>query len=202
MKQKARTFAAGITIVAIAVFVWTLAQALFFLPTGEVDNPWLSAKAPAAHAESTSLPDRLVIPSLGIDAHVREVGVKADGSMATPGSFVDVGWYKYGTIPGQIGSAVIDGHVDNALSLAGVFKHLEDIKKGDDVYIVQKDGSRIHFRVVDIKRYPYNDAPLEKIFAQNDAARLNLITCTGDWLKSDQTYNERLVVFTQLVSGS
>ncbi|RJQ33718.1 class F sortase [Candidatus Parcubacteria bacterium] len=189
----------AITVIAVVVFVWTLGTALFFMPTGEVDSPWLAARAPAARAESTALPERLVIPSINVDAAVQQVGIKGDGSMATPSSFADVGWYKYGTIPGQVGSAVIAGHVDNALSLAGVFKKLEEVKIGDDIYIEQKDGSRIHFRVVDIQSFPYNEAPSELIFNRDDAARLNLITCSGDWLKKDQTYDTRLVIFTKLI---
>jgi hypothetical protein len=55
--------------------------------------------------------------------------------------------------------------------------------------------------VVEIEIYPYKDAPKEKIFAQNDMARLNLITCDGTWVKADKTYDERLVVYTKLVSN-
>ena len=191
--------AVGITVIALGLFVWTLADATLFAPGGEISAPWLAKNAPAAHAASTALPDRLIIPALKIDASVQQTGVKADGSMGTPSNFTDVAWYKYGPIPGQVGSAVIDGHVDNGLALAGVFKHLADIKVGDDVYVQQKDGSKLHFVVIEIEIYPYKDAPPQKIFGQNDMARLNLITCDGTWVKNDKTYDERLVVFTKLV---
>lgn len=189
-----------VTIIATGVLVWTLADAFFVAPGGEIDAPWLAKNAPAAHAPSTALPARLIIPAIDIDADVQHVGIKADGSMSTPSNFTDVGWYKYGTIPGQTGSAVIDGHVDNGLSLAGVFKHLVELKVGDDVYVDQKDGSKLHFIVVDIKSFPYDKAPSELIFGRSDAARLNLITCKGDWIKDEKTYAERLVVFTKLAS--
>ena len=135
---------------------------------------------------------------MDIDADVQHVGVKADGSMGTPSNFTDVAWYKYGTIPGQRGSAVIDGHVDNGLSLPGVFKRLGELEIGDDVYVEQKNGSKMRFVVVDIKHFPYDEAPRELIFGRSDAVRLNLVTCEGDWIRQQKTYSERLVVFTEL----
>jgi sortase A len=195
-----RGIIALITIGAIGVFSWTLIHAVLFAPEIEVQNPWLASQAPIAHAPSSSLPARLIIPALHIDASVQQVGLTARGDMGIPSNFTDVAWYKYGTIPGQVGSAVIDGHVDNGLALAGVFKHLNDLKIGDDVYVEQKDGSKIHFAVVDIESYPYKDAPSGIIFNQIDAARLNLITCQGTWVPVGRTYDQRLVVFTKLVA--
>ena len=200
MRTIIRIFFALVALVAAGVFIWTLTTAVWYTPTGEVASSTLERTAPALHASAASLPYRLIIPSLNINAGVQKVGVKADGSMGTPSNFTDVAWYKYGTIPGQVGSAVIDGHVDNGLSLAGVFKHLVDIKVGDDVYVEQANGNKLHFKVTDIETYPYIGAPTEKIFTQTDAARLNLITCEGAWVQSGKTYDHRLVVYTKLVS--
>lgn len=193
-------FFAGITVViAAGVFSWTLVHATLFAPDAEVDNPTLAASAPIAHAPSASLPARLMIPSLHIDAAVQQVGLRADKSMGIPSNFSDVAWYKYGIIPGQVGSAAIDGHVDNGLSLPGVFKHLGDLKIGDDVYVQQEGGAKIHFVVDDIQSYPYKNVPTDYIFNRSDAARLTLITCEGTWVKADKTYDQRLVVYTKLV---
>jgi sortase A len=145
-------------------------------------------------------PQRLSIPGLGIDAKVQQVGLNTKGNMGTPNNFTDVAWYKLGPRPGEIGSAVIDGHVDNGLALSGVFKHLEDIKIGDDVYVTREDGKKLHFRVVDKATYPYADTSAnETVFANKDGSRLNLVTCTGDWVATQKTYTDRLVVFTKLV---
>lgn len=181
-----------IAIVAVGVFSTTLVHAVWYAPDPEVATP-----APYAAATS-SAPARLIIPVLNINANVQQVGIKVDGSMGTPNNFTDVAWYKLGSQPGQLGSAVIDGHVDNGLSLAGVFKHLSDIKIGDDVYVQEKDGSKLHFVVIDIESYPYQNAPAGKVFNRSDKARLNLITCEGTWVPSQKTYEQRLVVFTEL----
>ncbi len=145
-------------------------------------------------------PTRILIPKLSIDAKVIHVGVTANGNMDAPHNFVDTGWYKYGTLPGKIGSAVIDGHEDNGVALDGVFKHLDKLVPGDDVYVVQADGTKLHFKVEVSEVYPYDNSPLQKIFARTDAARLNLITCAGDWLPEAKTNDKRLVIYTKLVN--
>jgi LPXTG-site transpeptidase (sortase) family protein len=187
-----------ITALAALVFCTTLVHALWYAP--EVDS-FAPATPAVRHAVSAAdQPARLVIPSLKIDANIQYVGVNGRGEMGVPNNFTDVAWYKYGTVPGELGSAVIDGHVDNGLGLDGVFKHLGDIQKGDDVYLVRKSGEKLHYKVTDVAIYPYKSVPTDLVFSQNDAARLNLITCDGAWVKNDKTYDERLVVYTELVS--
>lgn len=153
------------------------------------------------NAGSPRLPARLLIPKLEIDANVQRLGITKNGNMAAPNNFTDVSWYKLGTLPGQTGSAVISGHEDNAVSLDGVFKHLEDLELGDDIYVVDEGGQKLQFRVIDKKVLPYNltGPELENIFHQSDKARLNLITCAGDWVQSIKTNDKRLVIYTELV---
>lgn len=179
----------------IALFAWTIIHSIVLAPQ-EAPGPAPAAQSVVAEGD---VPVRLAIPSLTIDAAVQQTGLTKSGAMGTPSNFTDVAWYKYGPAPGEVGSAVIDGHVDNGLSLAGVFKHLGDIQKGDDVYVTTKSGKELHFAVVDIETYPYKDAPTSTIFKQEGAVRLNLITCDGTWVRGDKTYNERLVVYTELV---
>ncbi|MES2214220.1 MAG: class F sortase [Patescibacteria group bacterium] len=162
-----------------------------------VSQPKAPDPMPAAHSV---LPTRLVIPTLGINANVQHVGINAKGNMATPNNFTDVSWYKPGTTPGDIGSAVMAGHVDNGLALSGVFKHLEDIQPGADVYVTRGDGKKLHFKVDRTVLYPYQDVPTAGVFTSTDGkAHLNLVTCTGDWVPGQKTYDQRLVVYTTLV---
>jgi sortase A len=160
--------------------------------------PDTGQSAVGLHAATSSLPVRLQIPSLHIDAKVQYVGTTPAGTMGVPSNFVDVAWFKQGTVPGQLGSAAIDGHVDNGLALAGVFKHLGDIAVGDSVYVQTKDKGLLHFVVYDIESYPYTEVPLQTIFGRTDGAYLNLITCEGAWVQGQRTYDHRLVVYTKL----
>lgn len=145
-----------------------------------------------------ALPLWLRIPALRIDARVQQVGRTAAGLMANPNNFYDVGWYIGGARPGQEGSAVIAGHVDNALGLDGIFKHLNDLVVGDDVY-VDTTGETLHFRVTRTMIYSYDNVPVNELFTKTDGVYLNLVTCSGTWLFKQRTYDHRLVVYTQLV---
>jgi sortase A len=145
------------------------------------------------------LPERLHIPSLGIDAAIQQVGRTVSGRMGVPGNYSDVGWYKYGPLPGEQGSAVLAGHVDNALGLSGVFKHLQDMRAGDVVYVTARDGTKTAFVVTSVEIFAYDDAPVDRIFNKVSEPSLNLITCTGKWVRKKQMYGERVVVFTKQI---
>lgn len=199
MRLSRRLVVAVITIAAGLVFAATLIRATLYAPDSDMASSTLAAEAPARAATPGDLPERVRIPALGINAYVRRVGVNAQGNMATPGNFTDVGWYKYGTVPGFAGSAVIDGHVDNALSLDGVFKHLSDLKEGDDIYVDTASSTALHFIVKEVASYLAADVPLERVFRADDAARLNLITCDGAWVQGKKEYDRRLVVYAALM---
>lgn len=193
---------AAITVIAIAVSAGILARAYFTPVDLEVARPDLEKNAPLLTTPPKEEPKHFLVPRIDIDAHIQYVGVNAKGNMATPSNFSDVAWYKYGTVPGQMGSAVIDGHVDNGLGLAGVFKRLGELEVGDDVYIETKEGRRLHFRVIRIADYHYLNVPVEELFNRADGTYLNLVTCEGNWIKGEKTYDQRLVVYTKLVDST
>ncbi len=174
-----------LTLFSFSVFGIVFVNATLYSPNGEIEI----AKEPALR-----YPVRLSIPSLGINAKVQRVGITKKGNMAAPSNFADVGWYKYGTIPGGRGSAVIAGHVDNGLALPGVFKNLENIKNGDDIYITTtQKNNPIHFVVKNIAIYSF-DSPTGNIFNNKDGSLIQLVTCTGTWVPQYGTHDKRLVV--------
>lgn len=185
-----------VTALAVLVFIVVAGRALLYVPGSELSVP--SELAPALTAPVESQPARLLIPALRIDAKVQYAGVNAKGEMGAPNNFRDVAWYKYGTAPGQVGSAVIAGHVDNGLALPGVFSRLKELKVGDEVTVVTKGGSHLRFTVIGRGTYPYAAAPVERIFEKGGAAYLNLVTCAGSWVRGAQTYSERTVIYTEL----
>jgi LPXTG-site transpeptidase (sortase) family protein len=189
-----------ITVSAVGVFSYVGLHALVIAPQDDSVPITQSTQSHQTEPPATpgEIPRRLIIPSLNINAAVQSVGINGKGAMGVPSNYTDVAWYKSGTTPGHRGSAVIDGHVDNGLALSGVFKHLEDIRAGADVYIETAAGKRLHFVVQDIEMYDYKDVPVEQLFNRSDQSRLNLITCGGHWVKNDKTYDHRVVVYTVL----
>ncbi len=183
----------------VAVFIGTLSRAVIANP--EPEGPPPAAAAVSQALENVTAPVRLSIPSIGVDAAVQSVGITKKGSMSSPSNFTDVGWYRYGTVPGERGSAVLAGHLDNGLALAGVLKRLQEVHVGDVIGVATKDGVKLTFKVTEINTYSFRDAPTDLIFNRVDAARLNIITCAGDWIQSEKTYSKRLVVSAVLESS-
>ena len=146
-------------------------------------------------------PYRLIISSIGVDTTVETVGVLHDGNLATPSlnPWDDVGWYAAGPQPGEVGSAVIDGHVDRPGGSPAVFWKLSDLHVGDSVMIVDTLGRTVRFRVTRIALYHPRQAPVHEIFGDKRGSYLNLITCAGDWIASQHQTAFRLVVYATLV---
>lgn len=143
-------------------------------------------------------PAELIVPSISVNARIQFVGVTTEGRMASPTNFTDVGWYIFGPRPGAAGTAVIAGHLDTDTDEKAVFADLSMLKTGDSVYVKDRTGQKIHFRVTGKELYDDATAPLQKIFSQKGfASRLNLITCGGAWDQKNQNYTKRLVVYSE-----
>jgi len=183
------------TVLCTALFLAILIFGLFIAPDSGIRAPGDFFSPVAATATD---PVRLIIPSLRVDAPIEFVGLTLRNTMGAPSSYSHAGWYGYGTPPGDRGSAVIDGHVDDGFGLPGVFADLRDMKVGQDVIVETRSGARLRFVVTGIEIFSHDSAPTDLIFKRDDVARLNLITCEGRWSREANTYAERLVVFTEL----
>ena len=144
------------------------------------------------------LPVRLKIPSINVDAYVQHVGVTSEGDMEVPDNSDDVGWFKLGYRPGEVGSAVISGHFNGKNGEVGVFYDLVKLKKGDKLYLEDDNGTMTTFVVRESRVYDPGYA--EELFTLNDGAHLNLVTCDGVWDGIKKSYSKRLVVFTDITN--
>jgi LPXTG-site transpeptidase (sortase) family protein len=147
-------------------------------------------------------PVRLTIPKLRIDAPVLRVGLTSQGYMDIPRGAFEIGWFERGTRPGNRGNAVFAGHLDTTLGTPGAFAHLSDLRPGDIVEVQDTGNVTRRFKVVRQEIYDQANAPMQEIFGPSDRSRLQLITCDGVWLKDKRIYSQRLVVYTELVSGT
>jgi sortase A len=194
MKKVLRFFAALIMLIAASAFGIILHNSLN-VSAEEPEKPGIASVVVPKKLQ----PNVLSIPALKVSAHVQQVGIAYSGNLGIPTNFTDVGWYKYGPAPGSKGNAIIDGHRDNALALPGVFKNLDQLEEGDDVYITTGAGKKLHFRVTKKELLNYNSTNTKEIFGASNTANLILITCEGDWNQAAREYSQRLVVFTTLV---
>lgn len=159
-----------------------------------------SALPVAPASETKQSPWRLQISSIKLDAAIQEVGLTKNGDMGVPSNYTDVGWLKTGPRPGQPGNAVLAGHLNSGVNKPAVFENLHKLKPGDIVTVKDKaKNEQQRFKVTSAESYDVTTAPLEKIFGATEGSHLNLITCSGKWDKTKKDYNQRLVVFSELL---
>ena len=163
--------------------------------TPDLLRGWALSKPQQA---APGLPVALAIPAIGVEAPITHVGRTPDVDMAAPVEPGDTAWYEPGPRPGENGSAVIAGHFGTWQNGdSGVFNNLYELRRGDTVYVTDDEGQRVAFVVRESRRFD-PDADATDVFISDDGvARLNLITCEGDWSEATQSYSKRLVVFTE-----
>lgn len=173
---------------------------LFFSKNSNLaQQPVTQNVLPANNINGTpGLPVRLKIPSIEVDAMVESVGITPEGAMGIPEDADNVAWYNLGSRPGEQGSAVIDGHFDKEDQSPAVFAKLDQLMPGDVLYLENDQNENLTFVVKESRMYDVRDST-EEIFNNNDGIFLNLITCAGDWDVHNKDYNQRRVIFAELV---
>ena len=146
-------------------------------------------------AATRVLPVRLTIPKIRVDAVIEHLGLTAAGAMDAPRGRSDVGWFALGTLPGEEGSAVIDGHFGWKNGLPAVFDGLHTLRPGDKIYVVNAGGVATTFVVRSVGMYVEDGYPASVFSSTDGGAHLNLITCEGVWNKERKSYSNRLIVF-------
>lgn len=162
-------------------------------PVKAVSTP-VVANQPVPEVLNPSKPVRLEIPRLKVDAKIDYLGLTKAGDMAAPNSIADAGWYKLGTKPGNLGSAVIAGHKTGLKGEPGIFTDLGKLQKGDNIRIIDDQNQIINFVVRETRNLDKDDSTTD-IFTSTSGTHLNLITCTGSWDAADKSFTKRLVVF-------
>ena len=163
--------------------------------------PELTARpaAPSA-ADAPPAPVRITAPGLGLDAPIDAVGVEPDGTMTLPDDVDRVGWYRFGPVPGQEGSAVIAGHVDDVDQGLGVLAPVRDAEVGDEVEVTDGDGGTTRWRVVARELISKRALPLDELFRRDGPPRLTVITCGGPFLPEVGGYRDNVVVVAEALS--
>ena len=167
------------------------------------DGPAIRALPPAGGIPDVEpagpQPVALSIPELGIDRSVvRAVGVEPNGEYEVPIAS-EIGWYRFGSAPGEAGSAVLAGHIaydgEN-----GVFSELASVEVGSTVEIVLDDGSTVTYEIVELETYEKTALPFDDIFSETGDDRVVLITCGGEFNPSLRSYESNVVAYAQPIA--
>ncbi|WP_411101515.1 class F sortase [Streptomyces sp. cmx-4-9] len=164
------------------------------------DAPHSAANAAAVTVLTPSVPDRITIPAIGVDAPLDTVALDARGVMQEP-DFAkpqDAAWYRQGPTPGEPGAAAVVGHMDTPQAPEAVFYNLKRLKKDQQVEVHRQDGSTAVFAVDDVETYKKDAFPTDKVYGDTrGAAELRLITCGGN-LTKDRHWDANVIVFAHL----
>ncbi|CAL9450815.1 hypothetical protein SUDANB15_02421 [Streptomyces sp. enrichment culture] len=209
-----RTCSPGNAVIA-AVTVCALCSGLWLLRDGAGTHAPPQPSAAQAHAGADdrgggraatpalppSPPDRVRIPAIGVDAPLTGLGLTKTGSLDVPPADRKnlAGWYEAGTTPGETGTAIIAGHVDNADGPA-VFYSLGALRKGSTVEVDRRDGGVAVFTVDAVEVYAAKDFPDAKVYGAAPRPELRVITCGGGWSRTTG-YQGNVVVYAHLTDS-
>ncbi|GAA1040258.1 class F sortase [Streptomyces murinus] len=147
-----------------------------------------------------SAADRVRIPAIHVDAPVTPVGLDPTGAVsAPPPEDPDLaGWFTGAVSPGEKGTSVIVGHVDNQQGPA-VFYGLGALKKGNRVEVLRKDGRTAVFEIYGVEVFSKAGFPGDRVYGSKGTPELRVITCGGGFSKQNG-YDGNVVVFARLVA--
>ncbi|WP_308217716.1 class F sortase [Streptantibioticus silvisoli] len=160
-----------------------------------------SVPAPGAAALPPSLPTRVRIPSIAVDAPVMKLGVDSKNEIQVPpdDNRNMAGWYEYGATPGARGAAVLLGHVDTMKGPA-VFYAIGSLHKGNLIEVTRADHKVAVFAVYGVEVYSKSDFPSDKVYDDTPTPEIRVITCGGGFSKTTHSYLGNVVVYAKLTA--
>lgn len=145
-------------------------------------------------------PIRVSVPRLNISSSLQNLHLLKNGALQAPTKWQVAGWYSNGTRPGDVGPAVIAGHVDSTSGPA-VFFRLSSMRTGDKIQVTESGGKVLTFIVTAKHAYPKNKFPSQTVYGPTALPELRLVTCTGDFDYVHHNYLDNLVVFAVLAGA-
>jgi hypothetical protein len=146
-----------------------------------------------AAAAVAGVPSRLRVKAIGLDTSLEKLHLGAGGALVPPQKYGLAGWYSGGTAPGDVGPAVIAGHVDSKSGPA-IFYRLRELTVGDRIEVV-RGGAIVRFTVVRVAWYPKTGFPSGEVYGPTPDRQLRLITCGGVFDHRLRSYKDNLVVY-------
>ena len=143
--------------------------------------------------ESEPAPVRLQIPAIGVDAPLEGLLPELGGALTAPADPTRAGWLATGPAPGDVGPAVVTGHV--TYRGPAVFARLAELAPGDEVRVVRADGTTAAFVVTAVGSYPKEAFPTAAVYGPTPDAQLRLVTCGGDLDATAHSYADNVVAY-------
>jgi LPXTG-site transpeptidase (sortase) family protein len=171
-------------------------------PSTSASSSSAPPSAGSVPAVGRSVPVGLRIPAIGVDTPVMKLGLAADGTVQVPPitAHDEAGWYEHSPTPGQMGPSVILGHVTVGAYGDGVFRHLEELHRGEKIVARLENGTAAEFSVTGVRTVAKDHFPTHDVYGNVDRPELRLITCGG--ALTGDGYRDNVIVFARLSSTS
>ncbi|BCB78881.1 class F sortase [Phytohabitans flavus] len=138
-------------------------------------------------------PTRVRVPRIGVDSALVKLGLDKAGKLEAPTVYDKAGWFGGGPSPGDVGPAVLAGHVDSKAGPA-VFYRLHELKVGDKIE-VRRGKDTVTFTVTGVTRHPKDKFPTAAVYGPTPGPELRLVTCGGVFDRVRNSYRDNIVVF-------
>lgn len=155
--------------------------------------------APGSPIVASPLPVGVRIPAIDVASELIETGIAADGTAEVPP--LDrpqvASWLTTSPRPGDIGPAVLYGHVD-AHGQPAAFARLGELSPGDEVLVERDQAPPARFTVYRVQQVAKDTFPTDRVYGDVAGAELRLVTCGGTFDRDAGHYRDNVVVFAQL----
>ena len=139
------------------------------------------------------------IPAIGVSSDIELLTLDSTGALLPPVDFNRAGWYSGGVIPGQIGPAIIAGHIDS-ITAPAVFANLHKMTPGMKILVSLSNGTVLTFAADRSQVAPKTQFPSSSVYGTVPTPQLRVITCDGTFNPATGHYDDNLVVFATLVT--
>jgi sortase (surface protein transpeptidase) len=184
----------ALALIAVAAGVVALLSPEPAPPAPAVAAPPAPVVLAAPAARTLVVPTRVSIPAIDVDTALTTIGVDGAGALVPPVDVDRAGWFAAGPAPGEVGPAVLAGHVDDRTGPA-VFFRLEELEAGDEVVVTRSDGQPVVFTVTRVATYPKTDFATAEVYGPTTGPELRLITCGGSFDRTRRSYTDNVVVY-------
>lgn len=166
---------------------------------GQAAAPAAPTSVPVTKPYDKLRPTEVRIPKIQADSSLLAVAVDHTGQIAVPSvkEPMQAAWYRLSPVPGDIGPAIILGHVDGNHQ-PGIFYKLKDLTVGDEIFVSRSDGKNLRFVVDHTTQVPKDQFPQDAVYGNTDKPQLRLITCGGVFDHAQHSYEDNIVVYANL----
>jgi sortase (surface protein transpeptidase) len=169
------------------------------------DSTDISKKRPAVNTYkyADDEPKSIEIHDIGVKNAILPLGLDKKNTLMAPENAYTAGWYNQSSKPGQKGAMLMDGHGSESGTYYGLFSRLSELEENDKITITRGDDRKFDFAVVKVENVPVDEVNMAKTLKPYEGAEqgLNIISCTGSWIKNHTTLDRRVILFAVPVNA-